>query len=60
MIDFCIRKHVNNGICLSFVNLNYLLGLNINKYYKSNLQVHILVKFNSSTIASNFYEKIFF
>lgn len=66
-----ISKKIDNSLTLksndenllfSFSNLNYLVGLNINKYYKYNINFYILVKFknNKNMNFKYIYEKIFF
>lgn len=57
-----ILKSNRENILFSFSNLNYLLGLNINKYYKYNINLFILIKFkdNKNINFQNIYEKIFF
>lgn len=63
-----ISKNIDNSmvvsskgdnLLLNFSNLNYILGLNINKYYKYNLSLNILLKFTKNSNNSQFYEKIF-
>lgn len=49
-------------ILFTFTNLNYLLGLNINKYYKYTVTLNLVFKFNETLkqkLCLKSYEKIF-